>query len=554
MKPLKGKGKEHCSMGHSLEIPIAVDWMNDVNEKRLFAHVENVKVLSLHKVGLVSKKEEPWVKDSIDFLASIHNKELSIIELWGVEIKSRQVPNTKNEELNFIQKIRRRKYELVNWSNVHKIIKDVDERWQILHHAYTYGLERVALVIGGKDGKVMSGTVVEFEGTVHESYGKILNELKNVSLHYAYDDSEPANLIIPEDILSLSDEIKTIKGRETFYGTLKLWKTLFDDPSILPRPTLKRIIPATHARWNKSKGGSDSVTKMVDNCFLKPPLCHANNETVAVARCISNMFSASHKLNQIVRSDLNRQSLPSPEHYRNNNSHRLTFEHYLLLMHQKFKSEVDTAATKNYSASRKNNKDVRARPRRATFMKTNAIPQHCDLVPQPTYQTPCRNKKKQIEEGRVPKVIKERFEKCTGHLVEMVSQDEKKDKDKFAEYRREGKKLTIDCRRECVLCGAKTKFYCLKCRSHFCFTTTKKDFCYYNEKKSVEENAREITKVFKNSCFHQKHARPALSHCQFIDEVDGNDDNDATSSSIEEIIQCKDVYTYIILLFKDFYH
>ena len=107
----------------------------------------------------------------------------------------------------------------------------MDERWQILHHAYTYGLERVALVIGGKDGKVMSGTVVEFEGTVHESYGKILNELKNVSLHYAYDDSEPANLIIPEDILSLSDEIKTIKGRETFYGTLKLWKTLFDDPS-----------------------------------------------------------------------------------------------------------------------------------------------------------------------------------------------------------------------------------------------------------------------------------------------------------------------------------
>ena len=33
MRPLKGIAKEHCAMGHKLELPIAIDWMNDVHEK-----------------------------------------------------------------------------------------------------------------------------------------------------------------------------------------------------------------------------------------------------------------------------------------------------------------------------------------------------------------------------------------------------------------------------------------------------------------------------------------------------------------------------------------
>ena len=36
MKPLKGKQKEHCAMGHKLELPIGLDWMRDVNEKNYF--------------------------------------------------------------------------------------------------------------------------------------------------------------------------------------------------------------------------------------------------------------------------------------------------------------------------------------------------------------------------------------------------------------------------------------------------------------------------------------------------------------------------------------
>ena len=40
-------------MGHKLELPIGLDWMRDVNKKKLFP---GFNVISLHKVGLVGKK------------------------------------------------------------------------------------------------------------------------------------------------------------------------------------------------------------------------------------------------------------------------------------------------------------------------------------------------------------------------------------------------------------------------------------------------------------------------------------------------------------------
>jgi hypothetical protein len=44
----------------------------------------------------VSKVNEPWAKDSIYFIAFVSNESTSEIELWGVEIKSRQTHQTRN--------------------------------------------------------------------------------------------------------------------------------------------------------------------------------------------------------------------------------------------------------------------------------------------------------------------------------------------------------------------------------------------------------------------------------------------------------------------------
>ena len=53
MKLFKGAARDYCSMGHKLELPLAKDWMKDVNEKGLFP---GYKIVSLHKVGAVGKK------------------------------------------------------------------------------------------------------------------------------------------------------------------------------------------------------------------------------------------------------------------------------------------------------------------------------------------------------------------------------------------------------------------------------------------------------------------------------------------------------------------
>ena len=340
MRPLKGKQKEYCSMGHTLELPIAKDWMNDINVKKMLPSNLKFKVVSLHKVGLVGKKNSPWAKDSVDFIAFIYNEETYLVEVWGVEIKSRQTVVTVSKEKEHMRRLQRSKHERINASDVEKYVHSKDERWQLLHHAFVFGFERVALVIGNKNGKVISGRIIDYNEDLLNSYGNVIDELKNIALYWAYDTTSE-NVIIPNTVLDIADEIPTINGKESLYGALKLWKTMFDDTSILPRPTLQRILPATHAQWNCKKGGSDTVTKIVDDCFIKPPRQHTNFESVAVGRCISNLHAAVFKLFQICSSKSDINKYPSMQHYRNAAAQRISYKKYLRRCHAILKEEVE---------------------------------------------------------------------------------------------------------------------------------------------------------------------------------------------------------------------
>ena len=162
MKPLKGAQREHCKMGHKLELPIGNDFMRDLNTESM---LPGFKVLSLHSAGLVGKKRSPWAKDSIDFIAVIRNENSPMldIELWGIEIKSRQSSTTMNTEYEHLRQLRRSKYLKISSTEAFKHIRVRSERYQLLHHAFVYGFQRVALVVGNRGGKVISGTVIEFE-------------------------------------------------------------------------------------------------------------------------------------------------------------------------------------------------------------------------------------------------------------------------------------------------------------------------------------------------------------------------------------------------------
>ena len=508
MKPLKGSNKEHCQMGHKLELPIALDWIKDVNENHAFPGF-NFTIISLHKVGLVGKKGCPWAKDSLDFLGLIHNEEKDSIELWGVEIKSRQTVMTINKEKEFMRKLRRQKYEKINACEVAKHIQKLDERWQMLHHAYVYGLGRVVHIVGTTGGKVISGTVVDYDNNLLHEYGKVLKDLKNVALFWAYQ----TTTIIPDNVIELADEISSINGKETLFETFKLWKTMFSDTSILPRPALKRIIPSTHASWNVTKGGSDTITKCVDDCFIKPPRQHTNFESVATARSLSNLLVTGLKLYQITTSkqDL-KNSYKSIQHFRNASSQRFTFKKILRMMYTVFRKEGEmiTNAAMRLVYNDDNNENeqpgqvqnpqqqaTNRRPRRVRFHRTSLTPEPMGFATIKTGHTPLRNKRKQVLTGAVNDQIAERTIHCTGFPFEIICQDEAKQKANNSK--------TLDSRRRCYICNTKTKWQCLKCKFYFCMTVNK---AAARKRQLYQENSNNnTTRIIGKSCFHVGHEK-----------------------------------------------
>jgi len=109
----------------------------------------------------------------------------------------------------------------------------------------------------------------------------------------------------------------------------------------------------------------------------------------------------------------------------------------------------------------------------------------CGVVPKissidnpKTFKTPTRRVKEQIENGRVDEEVRDRWNKCTGFALQVVS-----DKSGNVEWRR------------LVVCFAKTGFYCIGCRLFFCMRTTKNHTNIYCLR-IIEKD---------KSCFHEKH-------------------------------------------------
>jgi hypothetical protein len=48
-----------------------------------------------------------------------------------------------------------------------------------------------------------------------------------------------------------------------------------------PFPSFERLIPAIYAFWNIVKGGSETTTKLMDDCVTKIPKVQTNAESVA---------------------------------------------------------------------------------------------------------------------------------------------------------------------------------------------------------------------------------------------------------------------------------
>ena len=101
-----------------------------------------------------------------------------------------------------MRKLRRKKYEEIDTKKVSAFLYKRDERFQLLHHAFVYSFDKVVLIVGDNGGKVINATVVTYDTTTLESYGKVIETLKEKVLGWAYNEYDVSDVLIPENIVN----------------------------------------------------------------------------------------------------------------------------------------------------------------------------------------------------------------------------------------------------------------------------------------------------------------------------------------------------------------
>ena len=82
------------------------------------------------------------------------------------------------------------RYEDISDEEVYRKIEAVEERQQLLHHCAIWDLCTGVHLVGNKQSEVIQATEVEFDEKTLESYVKVINEIKEEFLFWAYNDSK----------------------------------------------------------------------------------------------------------------------------------------------------------------------------------------------------------------------------------------------------------------------------------------------------------------------------------------------------------------------------
>ena len=99
----------------------------------------------------------------------------------------------------------------------------------------------------------------------------------------------------------------------------------------LPLPKTARIVPFNVAAWNVLKGGSDTITKLIEICQEKVGIRTENN--IATARILLYFGVTFHRLYHIFSADMEPDDYGTIYHWSNVASHRSTFAESLELFH-----------------------------------------------------------------------------------------------------------------------------------------------------------------------------------------------------------------------------
>ena len=199
---------------------------------------------------------------------------------------------------------------------VFNTLQNLSEHYQLLHHSFVYDLQKSVLIIGDESGTVIQSTIVNYSKELKEDYGKVLKDMKDFMLYWVYNDNEINNNVnnsnnnqqiipttsmkkIPDEVVTIAvDQVKMLADKQAIHSSFQLFSQLHSMSLPLPLPSLQHLIPIYSAYWNTAKRGSDTLTKLMDDCILHPPSAHLNCESVAFTRSVMILYTIIHRLIQ----------------------------------------------------------------------------------------------------------------------------------------------------------------------------------------------------------------------------------------------------------------
>lgn len=137
-------------------------------------------------------------------IVNVENQEL---KKYGFEGKGRVTDRTAQMEDDYVMDRARDVHIQIDSMVVYKNIASPKERWQILHHAYVYDYDKVFHAVGDSQGELIESTIVTFDDDIMLHYKRVLEDLTNISLQWAYyNTTSPVD--IPQEIKDVPIHVK----------------------------------------------------------------------------------------------------------------------------------------------------------------------------------------------------------------------------------------------------------------------------------------------------------------------------------------------------------
>ena len=506
----KGTKREHCSLGHKLEKPILKKFIEMTKKEGSSSPAPFVNIKGAYTAGLAAKKGAVYAKDSIDFVLLVENDISTIndysidsdsdtdsisshrgatgnLKAWGFEAKGRVTARTAAEEESNLQDIHF-PHQRIKADIAHRHVASVAERFQVLQHSYVYDLDTVVLAISDSQSDLIRSSIIDFPKELRASFGKVLSDIKDLTLFWLYDEGSITNGIvtIPDEIKKLAEKVPGINGSETLQGTANIYVALSQLPK--PFPSFHRFIPAIYAFWNTVKGGSDTTTMLMDASNVKIPKKYVNTETVAVNRLTMLLLVVIHRLFQITSSNKDLAVYKSLHRYREAANQRFSFDGSIMKMHSIFRRELEKLTNPRTSINQSPSSNPRSRPAlRDIRQKYNGVFQeHISFGTTLSAPTPKKISKK-VARGEADPEVEAMVRNCTGMPTKL------------------GEKGSA---RRCDLCKFPgTKWFCVGCKRWFCMdrqisaekNATDKTLSFYRK----EHKGKYLH--FQKTCFHKAH-------------------------------------------------